>query len=49
MPSTQHTQAPVFIKNNRPKLVLFYLQPLEIIDQDREPSEKLGSQTQEQV
>ena len=32
-----------------PKLVLFYLRPLEIVDQDREPSEKLGSQIEEQV
>ena len=38
-----------FHKNNCPKLVLFYLQPLEIVDQDREPSEKLGPQIQEQV
>ena len=30
-----------FRKNKRAKLVLFYLQPLEIIDQDREPSNKL--------
>ena len=50
MPSTQHTQlSTCFHKNNHPKLVLFYLQPLEIIDQDREPSEKLGSQIEEQV
>ena len=33
-----------FHKNNCPKLVLFYLRPLEIVDQDLEPSEKLGSQ-----
>ena len=38
-----------FHKNNSPKLVLFYLLPLEIVDQDREPSEKLGPQIQEQV
>ena len=49
MPSTRHTQACVFIKNNSPKLVLFHLRPLEIVDQDREPSEKLGSQIKEQV
>ena len=48
MPSTQHSQACVF-KKITAKLVLFYLQLLEINDQDREPSEKLGSQTQEQV
>ena len=49
MPSTQSSQACVFMKNQRPKLVLFYLRPLEIVDQDREPSENLGSQIQEQV
>ena len=49
MPSNQHTQACVFRKNNCAKLVLFYLQLLEIDDQDQEQSEKLGSQTQEQV
>ena len=38
-----------FHKNNCAKLVLFYLQLLEIDDQDREPSEKLGSPIQEQV
>ena len=32
-----------FHKNNHPKLVLFYLQPLEIVEQDQEPSKKLGS------
>ena len=49
MPSTQHTQVCVFIKNkcNCAKLVLFYLRLLEI--DDREPSEQLGSQIQEQV
>ena len=36
-----------FHKNNRPKLVIFYLQPLEIVDQYREPSKKLGSQIEE--
>ena len=46
--STQHTQACFFIKNNCLKLVLFYW-PWEIVDQDREPSEKLGPQIQEQV
>ena len=49
MPRTRHTQAWVFHKNNHPKLVLFYLKPLEIVDQDREPSEKLGYQIKEQV
>ena len=48
MPSTRHTQA-CFHKNNRPKLVLFLPPALEIVDQDREPSEKLGSQIVEQV
>ena len=50
MPSTQHTQAGpcVFIKITV-KIGSFYLQPLEIVDQDREPSEKLGSQIHEQV
>ena len=48
MPSTQHTQACVFIKKH-PKLVLFYLRLLEIVDQDQEPSEKLSSQILEQV
>ena len=49
MPSTQHTQACVF-KKTTAKLVLFwYFQQLEINDQDQEPSEKLDSQTQEQV
>ena len=38
-----------FQKNNCAKLVLFYLKLLEIDDQDREPSEKLGSQIHEQV
>ena len=41
----QHTQACVFIK----KMVLFHLRLLEMVDQDREPSEKLGPQIQEQV
>ena len=49
MPSTQHTQACGFYKNNGPKLILFYLQPLEIVHQDQEPSEKLSSQIEEQV
>ena len=49
MPSTQHTQACVFIKVNSPKLVLFLPPALEIVDQDREPSEELGSQIEEQV
>ena len=49
MPITQSSQTRIFIKNSRPKLVLFYLRPLEIVDQDREPSEKLGSQIEEQV
>ena len=44
MPSTQYTQACFFHKNYCLKLVLFYIRPLEIVDQDREPSEKLGSQ-----
>ena len=44
IPSTKHTHT-----HTRPKLVLFYLQPLEIVDQDREPSEKFGSQIEEQV
>ena len=43
MPSTQQT------KKNCAKLVVLYLQPLEIDDQDQEASEKLGSQIQEQV
>ena len=38
-----------FHKHNHPKLVLFYLRQLEIVDQDREPSEKPGSQIEEQV
>ena len=33
-----------FHKNNFSKLVLFLPPALEIVDQDREPSEKLGSQ-----
>ena len=45
MPSTRHTQACV-PENKGPKLVLF---TSEIVDQDREPSEKLGSQIEEQV
>ena len=45
MPSTQHTQACVFKKLTMLKLVLFYLQLLQI----DEPSEKLGYQIQEQV
>ena len=49
MPSTQHTQACVFIKITVQNWFFFYLQPLEIVDQDREPSEKLGPQIQEQV
>ena len=49
MPSTQHTQACLFKKINCAKLVLFYLQLLEINDQDQEPSEKLSSQIHEQV
>ena len=50
MPSTQHTQAYMcFHKYNRTKLVLFLPPVSEIIDQDREPSEKLGSQIKEQV
>ena len=48
MPSTQHTET-CFHKNNCPKLVLFYLQTLEIVDQVRELSEKLGPQIQEEV
>ena len=48
MPGTQHTNT-CFHKNNCAKLVLFYLQLLEIVDQDRETSEKLGPQIQEQV
>ena len=48
MPSTQHTQACVFIKI--PSKIGSFLPPaLEIVDQDREPSEKLGSQIEEQV
>ena len=39
MPSTQHTQACLFIKITVQNSFLFYLQPLEIDDQDREPSE----------
>ena len=39
MPSTQHTQA----------CVLFLPPALEMVDQDREPSEKLGSQIEKQV
>ena len=49
MSSTQQSQACVFSKNNCAKLVLFYLQLLEINDQDREPSETLSSQIEEQV
>ena len=49
MPSTRHTQACVFIKITVQNWFFFYLQPLEIVDQDREPSEKLGSQIEEQV
>ena len=51
MPSTRHTQGTsmCFHKNNRPKLVLFLPPALEIVDHDREPSEKLGSQIEEQV
>ena len=30
-------------------MLLFYLRLLEIVDQDQQPSEKLGSQIQEQV
>ena len=48
MPSTKHTQT-CFHKNNCSKLVLFLTPALQIIDQDREPSEKLGSQIEEQV
>ena len=48
MPSTQHTQACVFIKITC-EIGNFYLQLLEIDDQDPEPSEKLSSQIQEQV
>ena len=46
MPSTQHTQACVFIKILS-KIGL--TAALEIVDQDQEPSEKLGSQIEEQV
>ena len=49
MPFKQHTQACVLKKNNCAKLVCFYLQMVEIDDKDGEPSEKLGSQIQEQV
>ena len=48
MPNTQHTQACVFIKIPS-KIGSFFTSSLEIIDQDREPSEKLGSQIEEQV
>ena len=49
MPSTQHTQACVFIKITVQNW-FFFLPPVsEIVDQDREPSEKLGSQIQEQL
>ena len=46
--STQHTQACVFIKKTS-KIGSFLPQALDIVDQDREPSEKLGSQIEEQV
>ena len=49
MPSTQHTQACVFIKITIQNWFFFYFRPLEIVYQDREPSEKLGSQIVEQV
>ena len=53
MPSTQHTQLCVFIKITVQNWLFFiYLRRftyLEIVDQDREPSEKLGSQIEEQV
>ena len=45
MPRTQHTKSMCFHKNNCPKLVLFYFLPLEIVDQDREPSEKPSPQS----
>ena len=48
MPSTQSLQACVFIKVPS-KIGCFYLRPLEIVDQDPEPSEKLGSQIEEQM
>ena len=48
MPSTQSSQACVFIAKPY-KIGSIYLRPLEIVDQDQEPSEKLGSQIQEQV
>ena len=49
MPRTQHTQACVSIKITVQNWFFFYLRPLEIVVQDREPSEKLGSQIEEQV
>ena len=49
MASTQHTQACLFIKITVQNSFLFYLQPLEIDDQDREQSEKLVSQIEKQV
>ena len=42
--STQHTQAPVFIKITVQNWFFFLPPALEIVDQDREPSEKLGPQ-----
>ena len=49
MPSKQQTQECVFIKITIQNWFFFYLQLLEIVDKNREPSEKHGSQIEEQV